>query len=81
LAAVRAFHADMRSAGIRNIVAVELDLKDSTNPDRLNGCGLLVINPPYGFERQAGSIAQAILEELGHNATGTGWAVIGLTDE
>ena len=50
MAAVRGFHATLASSGIRDIVAVELHLRDTTNPDRLNGCGLIVINPPYQFE-------------------------------
>jgi 23S rRNA (adenine2030-N6)-methyltransferase len=81
MAAVRGFHATLASSGIRDIVAVELHLRDTTNPDRLNGCGLVVINPPYQFESQARLIADAVLDGLGDNEIGAGTAVIRLVDE
>ncbi len=81
LAAVRAFHADLMSSGIRDIVAMELYLRDATNPDRLNGCGLAVINPPYQFEEKARAIADAVLEGLGGGEAGAGTAVIRLVNE
>jgi 23S rRNA (adenine2030-N6)-methyltransferase len=81
MAAVRGFHATLASSGIRDVVAVELHLRDTTHPDRLNGCGLIVINPPYQFESQAQSIANAVLDGLGDNEIGAGTAVIRLVDE
>jgi 23S rRNA (adenine2030-N6)-methyltransferase len=81
MAAVREFHASLASSGIRDIIAVELHLRDTTNPDRLNGCGLIVINPPYQFESQARSIADAVLDGVGDNEIGAGTAVIRLADE
>jgi 23S rRNA (adenine2030-N6)-methyltransferase len=81
MAAVRGFHATLASSGIRDILAVELHLRDTTNPDRLNGCGLMVINAPYQFESQAQPIARAVLEGLGDNEIGAGTAVIRLVDE
>jgi 23S rRNA (adenine2030-N6)-methyltransferase len=80
-AAVRAFHACLMSSGIRNIVAVELHLRDAAKPDRLNGCGLAVISPPYQFEEKARTIADAVLEGLGDGEAGAGTAVIGLVNE
>jgi 23S rRNA (adenine2030-N6)-methyltransferase len=67
LASVRSFLADVESSSIRDIIAVELHLRAATDPSRLNGCGLLVINPPFGFESQAGPIASAVLDSLGGN--------------
>jgi 23S rRNA (adenine2030-N6)-methyltransferase len=81
LAAVRGFHAGLMGSGIRNIVAVELQLRDATNPDRLNGCGLAVINPPYQFEAQARLIADAVLDGLGDREAGAGTSVAVLADE
>jgi 23S rRNA (adenine2030-N6)-methyltransferase len=81
MAAVRGFHASLTALGIRDIVAVELRLRDTTNPDRLNGCGLVVINPPYQFDDQARSITAAILEGLGDHEPGAGTAVVRLADE
>ena len=52
-APVRGFHAAMRETGMRDIVAAELLLREPLDPTRLNGCGLLVINPPFAFEPEA----------------------------
>ena len=81
LAAVRSFHADLASSGIRDIVAVELHLREPMDPSRLNGCGLIVINPPYQFEDQAQSIATAILTALGSGESGAGAFVARLANE
>jgi 23S rRNA (adenine2030-N6)-methyltransferase len=81
MAAVRSFHADLASSGIRDIVAVELHLREPTDPNLLNGCGLIVINPPYQFEDQASSIAIAILTGLGADEVGAGAFVARLSDE
>jgi 23S rRNA (adenine2030-N6)-methyltransferase len=81
LAAVRGFHAGIRETGIRDIIATELLLRDPTEPDRLNGCGLLVINPPYRYPAQAEALAQAILNGLGANEPGAGAQALVLADE
>lgn len=81
MAAVRTFHANLMTSGIRDIISVELHLRDVTNPDRLNGCGLAVINPPFEFEVQARLIADAILQGLGGGEVGAGTAVLRLADE
>ena len=81
LVAVRGLHTSLRSSGIGNIIAVELCLRNPTNPDRLNGCGLAVINPPYMFESDARAIADAVLDQLGKFEPGAGTKVFRLADE
>jgi 23S rRNA (adenine2030-N6)-methyltransferase len=81
MAAVRGFHASLASSDIRDIVAVELHLRELVHPDRLNGCGLIVINPPYQFEELARSIAAAVLEGVGGHETGARIAIDRLVDE
>ncbi|WP_428533478.1 23S rRNA (adenine(2030)-N(6))-methyltransferase RlmJ [Rhodopila sp.] len=81
MAPVRRFHAELASSGIRDVVTVELHLREPTNAGRLNGCGLIVINPPYQFEDQALSIATAILEGLGDDEAGKAAFVARLVDE
>jgi 23S rRNA (adenine2030-N6)-methyltransferase len=81
MAAVRGFHEGLVSSGIRDVVAVELRLREATHPDRLNGCGLAVINPPFEFERHARVIAEAVLRGLGGNDVGACTAVVRLADE
>ena len=52
-APARAFHAAVAEAGIRDVVAAELLLREPIDPDRLNGCGLLVVNPPWRLMEEA----------------------------
>ncbi len=80
-AAVRSFHATLKAAEIPDILAIELYLREPTNPERLNGCGLLVINPPYRFAEQSRLISAAVLDGLGRNEAGAGTAVITVADE
>jgi 23S rRNA (adenine2030-N6)-methyltransferase len=80
-APVRAFHAALQASGIRDIVAAELLLRAPTEPTRLNGCGVLVINPPYRFEAEAAHILAALLDRLGTREPGGGAEVIRLVDE
>jgi len=81
MAAVRTFHASMAASGIRDIIAVELHLRDTSSADRLNGCGLLVINPPYQFEDYALLVANAVLDAIGVHETGAGTVGIRLVNE
>ena len=80
-AAVRDFYARLTATGIADIIAVELCLRETMIPVRLDGCGLVVINPPYRFEECAGMIACAILDGLRHEEVGGGTAVIRLANE
>jgi 23S rRNA (adenine2030-N6)-methyltransferase len=63
-APVRAFHTAIRATDIRDIVTAELCLRPPLDPARLNGSGLLVINPPYGFETETLPILNALLTNL-----------------
>lgn len=81
MAAVRSFHSGLACFGIRDIVAVELHLRSPADPDRLSGCGMVIVNPPYGFERHARVIADAILGGLGDSEIGADTAVLRLIDE
>jgi 23S rRNA (adenine2030-N6)-methyltransferase len=52
-APVRAFHAGLATSRIRDVVAAEMWLREPVDPARLNGCGLAVVNPPFGFAEAA----------------------------
>lgn len=80
-APVRAFHAAVRESGLRDVVAAELALREPTDPARLNGCGLLILNPPYGFETSASPMLSALLDRLGEGEPGAGAGVRRLADE
>jgi 23S rRNA (adenine2030-N6)-methyltransferase len=74
-APVRAFHSALRESGLRDIVAAELWLREPLDAARLNGSGLLVINPPFGFEAAAEPVLAALLARLGTGEAGQGFAV------
>jgi len=78
---VRAFHDAVRGAGLRDVICAELWLREPTDPARLNGCGLLVRNPPYGFEAAAAEILASLLDRLGNTGSGHGQTVSRLTHE
>jgi 23S rRNA (adenine2030-N6)-methyltransferase len=80
-APLREFHLALRQSGLRDVVAVELWLRAPLDPARLNGCGLVLVNPPYGFEAAAESILSALLDRLGTGEAGAGYSVERLADE
>ncbi len=77
---VTTFLEGVRLSGLRDCVAAELWLREPTDPNRLNGCGLLVRNAPWGFEAEAGVIMAALLACL-DTGPGAGFAVVRVTDE
>jgi len=78
---VRAFHEAVRGAGLRDVVCAEMWWREPTDPARLNGCGLLVRNPPWGFEAAATDILTALLGRLDDKGPGHGHTLLRLTDE
>ena len=78
-APVRSFFETLRLTAIRDVIAAEFWLRDPVNAARLNGCGLLILNPPFGFETQAMPILQALQNVLGE--AGSAIAIERLIDE
>jgi 23S rRNA (adenine2030-N6)-methyltransferase len=80
-APVRTMHEAVRLAGIRDVVAAELWLREPTDPARLNGNGLLIRNPPFRWAEEWPPILHALLDRLGTREFGEGIAVERITDE
>ncbi|WP_297444182.1 23S rRNA (adenine(2030)-N(6))-methyltransferase RlmJ [Acidocella sp.] len=78
-APVRAFFETLKQGPVRDMVAFELLKRPDTDPNRLNGCGLLIINPPFGFELAAQPILAACAQRLGE--AGASFAIERLADE
>ncbi len=78
---VRAFHHALQDAGVADCIAAEIVLREPTDPTRLNGCGLLVANAPFGFEPAARGILAALLGCLSRGETGAGAGVTRVTPD
>jgi len=71
-APVRAFFEGVKASGLRDVVGVEFLRREPSDPARLNGCGLMVVNPPFGFEAAALPILQAFCDVLGEPGASCG---------
>ena len=58
--AMNAFERSVAGAGIRKILQLELAVRDAGWSGHVRGCGMLIANPPFGFD----ATARAILEWL-----------------
>jgi 23S rRNA (adenine2030-N6)-methyltransferase len=72
LAPVRAFHAAIAAGVRRPALAAALTLRAPLDPSRLNGCGLLVVNPPFRFAEETQPLLSALLARLGDGDAGAG---------
>jgi 23S rRNA (adenine2030-N6)-methyltransferase len=72
LAPVRHLFEAVRLAGVRDVVAASFWRRPPTDPKTLNGCGLLVVNPPFGFEAAAGPVLAACADVFGEAGAGFG---------
>jgi 23S rRNA (adenine2030-N6)-methyltransferase len=79
-APVRDFGDALRASGVRDILDAALWLREPTEPSRLNGCGLVVVNAPWGFAESAQAIGAALVQALA-SEPGAGHAVTRLADE
>ena len=70
-APVRAFHhRPARERHARHRRRLNCGCASRLIPTRLNGCGLVVVNPPYRFEQEAPAILAALLDRLGNGEPG-----------
>ncbi|CAA7621560.1 Ribosomal RNA large subunit methyltransferase J [Magnetospirillum sp. LM-5] len=74
---VARFHADLSMMGLKSAFAAELMIKPGDNPQTLNGCGLVVVNPPWQLDIAMAELLPWLAEAL---APGIGsWRVEPLT--
>lgn len=77
----RAFHDRLRESGLGDLLAAELLLRTPTDAARLNGCGMVLKNPPFGFEAAAAPMLDALLSRLGSGEEGAAVRLDRLADE
>jgi 23S rRNA (adenine2030-N6)-methyltransferase len=79
LAPLRNFYETIKLTKLRDVITLAFLRRPPLDPTRLNGCGLLVVNPPYGFIEAAEPILQAFKTVLGE--AGASVSVERLIDE
>lgn len=62
---VAAFHEAVKATGITRILVVELVLRAADDAARLNGAGLLLVNPLWPLEEKLKTLMPALAEILG----------------
>jgi len=66
--AVWRFHDALERSGIRKILVAELTIHDEDTHQRLNGCGMIVVNPPWQLDQALKSVLPALHEVLAARA-------------
>ena len=62
---VSAFHEALKATGIARILAAELLLRPAEDAQLLNGCGLILVNPPWPIEDELRRLMPALAALLG----------------
>jgi 23S rRNA (adenine2030-N6)-methyltransferase len=76
--AIRAFERDVVATGIRKVLQTELAVHPEGWAAGMRGSGMLVVNPPFGFEAEARTILEWLWRALaidGAGAHGVRWLV------
>ena len=63
--AMQAFYRAVVTGGIRRVLQCEIEVHPETEHGALRGCGLLIVNPPFGFKAEAQSIVSWLAPVLG----------------
>jgi 23S rRNA (adenine2030-N6)-methyltransferase len=67
---VARFHADLAMLGLPKALVAEVMVHDGDAPDRLNGAGLVLVNPPWKLDEALGTLLPWLAATL---APGTGF--------
>ena len=59
----------LQDAGQKNLLNLELTIRPPLDPGLLNGCGLLIANPPFRFDEEGAAILSALCKYLGDGNT------------
>jgi 23S rRNA (adenine2030-N6)-methyltransferase len=65
---VAAFHEELAARVSRELLRVELLIRGSATPDRLNGCGLIVANPPFTLRDHLAIVLPELTRRLADGA-------------
>lgn len=59
-AAVNRFRAELAATGIEKILDIRFDIRQPSVEARLDGTGMIVVNPPYSLEAELGELLPAL---------------------
>lgn len=59
-AAVNRFRAELAATGIEKILDIRFDIRQPSVGARLDGTGMIVVNPPYSLEAELGELLPAL---------------------
>jgi 23S rRNA (adenine2030-N6)-methyltransferase len=72
--AVARFHAALENTGVRKVLKLELAIRAPSPEDRLDGSGMIVVNPPFTLEAEMRTLLPLLAEILA-DAPGGGAAI------
>lgn len=61
------FHADLTQIGLPKTLAADIWIRGGDDPTRLNGCGLVVVNPPWMLDEALGRLMPWLAATLGED--------------
>ena len=64
------FHRWFAERGVKKTLVAELLLHPDNSALRLNGCGMLLVNPPWKFDRQLEELLPALIQRLAQGRFG-----------
>ena len=68
--AMQGFERRVAATGVRKILQLELSVRNLGVAGSVRGCGMLVVNPPFGFEAAARKIVTWLWPVLAHGGEG-----------
>ncbi len=79
-AAVSEFRADLRRSAIPKILDIAFEIRTPSAEPRLDGCGMVVVNPPFTLETEMRLLLPALHGALAETAASR-WTTEWLTDQ
>ena len=70
---VRDYHKALQATGIRKIVAADFYLRKPHDPEILNGCGIVLVNPPWTLEKELHTIMAGLVPLLAEKSGSYHW--------
>ena len=68
---IEAFRSRLAETGIAKILDISLDIRAPSAEPQLDGCGMVVVNPPYVLEEEMAVLLPVLREALGENGAAT----------